>query len=261
MFEDSPPTSPNATPGLLLELWLVLAFCTRLPLPRPSAAIAPGALAQAMRLFPLAGLVVGGLGAAVYGLAHAVLPAGLAAVLAVAATVAATGALHEDGLADVADGFGGGVDKEAKLAIMRDSRIGSFALVTLTLTLLLRVGALASLASPGLVAGALVAAHALGRGAIPVAMQGLVPARPDGLGASAGQPTAGTAGIAATLALLIAAIALPHTAALAAVLAVAVASWSMRALARWQIGGQTGDVLGAIEQVAETAALLAVVAS
>ena len=190
------------------DIRLALAFLTRLPFP-PLPVLPDGALARAMRFFPLAGALVGAIGGGTYVLAHAVLTPGLAALLALAATIGVTGGLHEDGLADLADGFGGGGDKAAKLAIMRDSRIGSYGAITLVLGLLLRAGAVAALATPGLAAGALIAAHALARAAIPAAMQALAPARSDGLGANVGQPTGGTAAVAAALALVISLLALP----------------------------------------------------
>ncbi len=244
--------------ALLARLHLAVAFLTRLPLP-PPAEWPPGALAAAMPGFPLVGVLVGGIGAAVYAIAHMLLPPALAATLALAATIAATGALHEDGLADVADGFGGGADKERKLAIMKDSRIGSFGVVTLALALMLRAGALSSLASPGLVAGALISAHALARAAIPVVMQVLTPARDDGLGASAGRPDPATAMTATLIAGAFALLLLPGTAAVAAMVGAAIGGGAVAVLARRQIGGHTGDVLGAVEQAAETLALLAIV--
>jgi len=263
MHGDTIDPSTAALPGVpsrLGELHLAFAFLTRLPLP-PVGMLPNGVLAPSMWVFPLVGAAVGAIGAGVYALADVALPKTLAALLAIAATILVTGAMHEDGLADVADGFGGGADRDAKLAIMKDSRIGSFGLLAVTLGLLLRVGALASLASPGLVAGAMIAAHALSRATIPVVMQGLMPARQTGLGASAGQPDVRIAGIAATVGLAIAALVLPVGAAVAASSAAALAAAVMAGLALQQVGGQTGDVLGAVEQLAETAALLAAVAT
>src|SRR4029077_501094 len=110
---------------------------------------------------------VGLVGAAAYWLAHAAgLPSLSAAALALAATLLVTGALHEDGLADVADGFGGGATRERKLEIMDDSRIGTFGVCALILSFMLRVAALTNLGDPGLVAAVLVAAHAAGRAPI-----------------------------------------------------------------------------------------------
>lgn len=260
MFDNAEPVPPVGRPGLLAEFHLALAFLTRLPLP-PLGVLPAGSLARAMRVFPLVGVVVGAIGAVAFALAHMLLPAALAGLIALTVTIAITGALHEDGLADIADGFGGGADKAAKLAIMKDSRIGTFGVVAVALALLLRAGALASLAGPSLVAGALVAAHALARAAIPAVLQALPPARTDGLGANAGRPTAADAGMAVTLALVIAAVALPVQTALAAALGAAIGALAVAILAWRQIGGQTGDVLGAVEQAAETLALLAAVAA
>ena len=241
-------------------LHLALSFLTRLPLGNPDAP-GKGALAQAMGMFPLAGVVIGGIGAAIYALAHQILPASVAALLAVAATILVTGGLHEDGLADTADGFGGGTDREKKVAIMRNSRIGSFGVLALLVALGLRVGALAEIGSSLAAAGALIAAHALARAAIPVAMQALAPARADGLGASAGRPSATQTGIAITLAVLVAALALPVSAALAALAGATIGTIVIILVADTQIGGQTGDVLGAVEQSAETLALLGALAA
>lgn len=209
MHDDSIDPSTDVkgdAPSWLGKLHLAFAFLTRLPLP-PVGPLPAGVLASTMGLFPLVGAAVGAIGTIVFALAAVALPNALAALLAIAATILVTGALHEDGLADVADGFGGGTDRDAKLAIMKDSRIGSFGLLAVTLGLLLRVAALTTLASSGRVAGGLIAAHALSRAAIPVVMQGLAPARQTGLGASAGQPDARIAGIAATLGLTVAALA------------------------------------------------------
>lgn len=262
MFSDSSgpsvrPEEQNGRLPLFAGLHLAISFLTRLPLPA-SRLVENGALAHCMHLFPLVGVLVGGIGAAVYALLP--LPPPLSAALALAAMAAATGAMHEDGLADIADGFGGGGDRDRKLAIMKDSRIGSYGAVALLLGLLLKLFAIAAIASSGRVAGALIAAHALARAAIPLAMQMLVPARESGLGVSVGNPSPSTAGIGATLALMIAALVLPAGAAFAASLAVVVTTLFMTWLAWRQIGGQTGDVLGAIEQVSEIAALLAAVA-
>src|SRR5262252_3311070 len=121
-----------------------LAFSTRLPVVRGSETA--NAVANAAWAFPVTGLVVGLIGALVYVLAHRFgLPAWPAAALAVAATLLVTGALHEDGLADTVDGFGGGATREQKLDIMRDSRIGAYGVCALMLSLVMRVSVLASL--------------------------------------------------------------------------------------------------------------------
>lgn len=238
------------------HLRAALAFLTRLPMGAPP----PGDLAASMGAFPLAGAVVGVAGAIVYALARWAVPAYLAALLALAATILVTGALHEDGLADTADGLGGAGDRERRLAIMRDSRIGTFGVLALLLTLGLRGGALAAIDRPALAAGALIAAHALSRAAIPWAMRMADPARPDGLGAAAGKPSPSAAGIAATLAILVAALALPPGAAIAALAGSILGAVLVIFPTRRGLGGYTGDVLGAVQQLSEALALLAVAA-
>src|ERR1700691_5165200 len=185
------------------EIQASLIFCTRLPLLRASP-IAGGAIAKAAWAFPFAGLVVGLTGAIVYALAHKFgLPPWPGAALAVTATVLATGALHEDGLADTADGFGGGKTREQKLAIMRDSHIGVYGVCALALSLLLRVAALASLPNAHLVVWALIASHAAARATLPALMFLLPPARRGGLAFVAGQPASGGFAAAAVLGFLI----------------------------------------------------------
>ena len=186
----------------------------------------------------------------VYALAYRLgLPAWSAAALAVAATLAATGCLHEDGLADTADGFGGGKTREQKLDIMRDSRTGTYGVCALALSILLRASALASLDDPGLVAAALIAAHCAARAAMPVLMFFVAPARSDGLSPTSAQPQGARAAIAAALGLvaLLAGLGIAHAVAAVIVLAIVIAL--MARLSIKQIGGQTGDVLGAVEQV------------
>ncbi len=258
-------TTPNAddwrpwAAERLGELTTGLAFSTRLPL-RHAAPIGGAALKQALWALPVAGLVVGIIGAVVYALAYRLaLPAWSAAALAVAASLAATGCLHEDGLADTADGFGGGNTREQKLDIMRDSRIGTYGVCALVLSILIRIGAVASLDDPGTVAAALIAAHCAARAAMPVLMFFVAPARSDGLSADVGQPQGARAGIAAALGIiaLLFGLGLAHAVAAAIVLAIVVALMAL--LSVKQIGGQTGDVMGALEQIGEIAVLLVAV--
>ncbi|WP_338320010.1 adenosylcobinamide-GDP ribazoletransferase, partial [Bradyrhizobium ottawaense] len=118
------------------------------------------------------------------------------------------GALHEDGLADTADGLGGGRTRERKLEIMRDSRIGTYGVCALILSFGLRWSALAAIADPLLVAFALCAAHAAARAGVPAFMSLVPPARPDGLSASAGSPPGRSVAIAFALGTLALALAL-----------------------------------------------------
>ncbi|OIR09203.1 cobalamin synthase [mine drainage metagenome] len=245
--------------ALLAQLHLALVFLTRLPLP-PLRSLPEGGLARAMRMFPLAGAVVGGLAALAYLFGRLLFPPPLAALLALAASLLATGCLHEDGLADMTDGFGGGKDKAGKLEIMRDSRIGSYGVAALVMSLALRAAALAGFADPWRAAAALVAAHALSRGMIPLVMQMMTPARDNGLGHGAGQPSHTDAAAALLLAALLALLLLPLPQAALAVAAGALAALAVTRLALHHLGGHTGDVLGAVEQAVEVAVLLAVLA-
>jgi adenosylcobinamide-GDP ribazoletransferase len=222
---------------------------TRLPVARLSRSEVPPA--ACVWAYPLVGAVVGGIGAAVFAVAGLGLPPVTAAILAVAATILASGGLHEDGLADTADGFGGGRTAARKLEIMRDSRIGSFGALALMLSLALRITAVASLARPGPAALALIMAGAFGRGAMLLPLWRLRPARPDGLGAALAMTSPRRLGIGLAIT---AAFALPAPIVLVAAL---VAGPVMTTLARRHIGGYTGDVLGATEQLAECAVLAA----
>ncbi len=238
------------------EIRTAVSFSTRLPLPA-FASGGEATIAQAIWALPLAGLLVGGAGAIVYAIAHRLgVPAWPAAALAIAATWALTGCLHEDGLADTADGFGGGATRERKLEIMRDSRIGAYGVCALVVSILIRAGVLASLADPGWVAWALIAAHGAGRATLPVLMFLVPPARADGLSVTAGQPPREQAIAGAVLGVVILVVCLGLEPALIAAVLLAVAVAAMARLSTAQIGGQTGDVLGALEQVGEIVVLL-----
>jgi len=243
-----------------LDFALSLAFLTRLP----NLLAAPPedrGLGPALRTAPLVGIVIGLIGGAAFWLAGALgLPPALAALLAVGATLCATGALHEDGLADVADGFGGAFERARKLAIMRDSRTGAFGVLALILSIGLRAGALAVIAAPAAALAALVAAHALSRAALPGIMAGLSPARADGLASEAGKPSRQDALAAAVLGLVVAILAMGLRDGLVVSAVAGLAAVLVAALARRQIGGYTGDVLGAAQQAGEAAVLLAAAA-
>ena len=238
------------------ELTASIVFLTRLPFAR-AMPITGADIAQAVWAFPIAGILIGLIGALVYALAHrAGLPAWPAATLTVLATLAATGCLHEDGLADTADGFGGGKTRERKLDIMRDSRIGTYGVCALAMSILLRVSALASLADPGLVVPALIAAHGAARATMPAFMFLVPPARRDGLSFDVGAPPRTGVTIAGALGVLILAICLGPALGIAALILLLAVIALMAWLSIAQIEGQTGDVLGAVEQVSEIVILL-----
>ncbi|HET6618782.1 MAG TPA: adenosylcobinamide-GDP ribazoletransferase [Dongiaceae bacterium] len=237
------------------ELRLAIGFFTRLPLKPPA-----GRVAEAARAFPIAGAVIGVIGSLIYLLAVEVGLSGLlAALLAVAATVIVGGALHEDGLADFADMLGVRGDRARKLAVMRDSRIGSYGVLALGFSTAIKVAALVSLGEPRLVAGALIAAHVCGRATLPVIMRSLPLARLDGLAVDAGTPTAAATYQGLGIALLIAAFACGPGAALVSIVVAVVAAFLVSEAARRQIGGYTGDVLGAAQEVAQLAVLVNIV--
>ena len=231
-------------------------FATRIPLPH-AAPVTGADVARASWTLPLVGLVIGIIAAAAYAIAFRTgLPPLIAAALAVTAALLTTGALHEDGLADSCDGLGGGADRERRLEIMRDSRIGTYGACALVLSLLLRIGALAALAVPSEAAWGLIAAHAGARAVLPAFLRLVPPARRDGLAADAGRPSAGGASGALALGMLLLWASLGLGRALVAALLLCVVFGFMRALALRRIGGQTGDTAGALEQIGEIVVLL-----
>ncbi|MBV9813999.1 MAG: adenosylcobinamide-GDP ribazoletransferase [Acetobacteraceae bacterium] len=228
------------------DLLAALCLLTRLPV-RVHAAPRP----QGVWAYPLVGWAVGGLAALVFAaLRAASVPASLASLWALAGTMLSTGALHEDGLADAADGLGGGADRARKLAIMRDSRIGSFGALALALSVLARATALAEIDRPG----ALVVVAVLGRAAMVLPLALLPPARADGMAAGLAAPPPAACALAFAVAVATAFAWCPPGQAAVALAAASLGALAVTALARRQLGGQTGDVLGAAEQVAECAA-------
>jgi len=237
------------------DLRIAASFVTIVPVASSKPAD-DGAIARAAWALPVAGLLVGLAGAVVYKAAIRVgLAPNLAALLALATTTLITGALHEDGLADTADGLGGRT-RERKLDIMRDSRIGSYGVCALILSFGLRWGALAAIANPWAVMFALCAAHAAARAGLPAFMSLVPPARPDGLSANAGAPPGRSVAVAFGLGTLVLALSLGPAKALVGLVLLSAAGLTLARLAIRQIGGQTGDVLGAFEQVGEILILM-----
>ena len=243
------------TPRRIAEdIAFCLVFFTRLPL--PAFDFGGRTLAQAMWAAPLVGVAVGLIAALAYVVALSLgVPVHVAAALALAATMLATGCLHEDGLSDVADGFGGGKTRERKLEIMRDSRIGAYGASALLMSALIRWSAIATLANPLYACSALIAAHAASRALLPAFMHLAPPARQDGLGAGAGTVAADTAYIALAIG-AVALLALGVSGLVAAAIVLALIFYGFRALCLRQIGGQTGDTLGALQQAGEIAVLV-----
>lgn len=282
MPQNSDPQGPPGLPdhddrpswrSLPLDPVVTAIFMTRVPLPWRGHIGTPR-LARAQWSLPVIGALIGGFsGLIVWGGASIGLPALAAAFIAVGATALLTGALHEDGLADCADAFGGGQNKDQKLEILRDSRIGTYGGVALVCALGLRATLFAALAASGWwVVPCLAAAAAVSRGLIPAAMRISRPVRRDGLGTMAGIPstfvaaTAGLLALAAALAVgwpmsgLLIGLAGGPWAGLVALAAATTFAAAVHVLAWRQIGGYTGDVLGASQQVSELAFLAALVA-
>jgi adenosylcobinamide-GDP ribazoletransferase len=236
------------------DLALALGLLTRLPVTVPAASAARRGASPAWA-WPLVGALVGGLGAAAGAVA---LWGGLVPPLAAAAVIIVqvmlTGALHEDGLADSADGLWGGWDRGRRLSIMKDSHIGTFGVMALLLVTLARWLALSALMAGG-DWEAIIAAGAISRAPMAVLMAALPNARDGGLSHRVGRPAQGAVVTACGLAALVGAAAL-GTALVPAALAVIVLCGWLALTARARIGGQTGDILGASQQLAEVAVLV-----
>jgi len=241
-----------------------IRFLTRFPVPSTES-LDDDWLARAAKYFPAVGLMVGALSALVFVIAARFWSGLIPAVLAVAASIWVTGAFHEDGLADTVDGFGGGSSVEARLAIMKNSRIGTYGTLALALATLLRIGALATLL-PSVAAAALLASHACGRGAGVLVMNALP---------HAGDPSATkvmySAGALSRREIVVALefclagllpvlLMRPSAVVVGLIIAGGLAAFVV-AKARRLIGGSTGDVLGAVEQVVEIGFLLGIAAA
>lgn len=248
--------------GLLAELRLAVSFLTRLPVPLGAEGTAP--LASSVRAFPLVGLAVGAIAASVLLAASQLGLVGTPAVLlAIAATALVTGALHEDGLADTADALGVSGDRDTRLEVMRDSRIGAFGALALILVVALKAAALAQM-PPVAAACALITAAVGSRAALAVVLYAVPPARSAGLGAAAGRPTRSRViqmTVIAAMLMAAGAFALGWRGVLAALAAAVLTLAAMIRLMRRVFDGQTGDTLGATQQVNETAILLALAAA
>ncbi len=254
---------PSGPSDILAQFRLAGSFLTRFPLEQSDdTEAAPADLSRAMWLFPLVGFAIGGIGAIALALLASVgIPAPVAATLAIGVVVWVTGALHEDGLADLADGFGGGGTRDQKLAIMRDSQIGAYGVLTLAVIVVAKIAALATIAAVdiGAAAAALIAAAAWSRSMFAPTMRWLPPARDDGLGALAGTPTEGDSWKGLALGTLLSALVL-ITPAGGGLLIILVAGGAGAFVVGWlalrQIDGYTGDVLGGAQQAAEAAVLI-----
>lgn len=241
-----------------------LRFYSRLPVGAGRDGHVMPDFSRAAWATPIAGAIIGAIGGATL-LAGSLLhtPPLVSAICAIGALTLVTGALHEDGLADVADGFGGGVNREQKLAIMRDSRLGAFGAVALCIAISCRVFALAAIVEQGvfLAAFSVVASSAVSRVAGLGPLMTLLPARADGAGSAAAPPAPSAMRLALYIAAGLGLAPFFGGATLAQTVVASMAAFAAAAgvskLAQKQIGGYTGDVLGAAQQAAEIAALVA----
>jgi adenosylcobinamide-GDP ribazoletransferase len=257
--ERSPPFRPFA------ELIASLTFLTRLPIPF-ARTFDPPPLRATMRLFAIAGAIIGLVnGAVLYGLNHLGVPGALASALAVGAGLLLTGALHEDGLADTADGFGGGRDRVHRLAIMSDNQIGSYGTLALIVAVAVRCIAYVEISQTEFwtLLAITTASGAFSRSMVVDLMWSTSSAKTDGLAVYAGRPSRNTALFAIVSGMTFVAIAgflFRWESALFAVALAACTAALMRFTAMRLIGGQTGDVCGAVQVLSELA-MLAVFAS
>jgi adenosylcobinamide-GDP ribazoletransferase len=226
------------------------ALLSRLPLPNHRGTGAASAWA-----WPVVGAVLGALAAALAAAALwlGVTP-GVTAVLILALTAMLTGGLHEDGLSDTADGLYGGWTRERRLEIMKDSRVGSYGVLALVLVTLARWSALTALLVHGAHWEALIVTGALSRAPMALVMALLPNARGTGLSHATGQPSPATALIALALAMGLA-VALTGWTTIALIFATLAVTLWLAVTALRRIGGQTGDILGATQQLAEVACL------
>jgi adenosylcobinamide-GDP ribazoletransferase len=238
-----------------VDLPAALGLLTRLPIAVDSTRAMDRGAASAWA-YPLVGVVLGVILAAATALLKSVgIPSGIIAGLILAGSVVITGAMHEDGLADSADGLWGGWNKARRLEIMKDSHIGVYGVCAIALSLLLRWLTLVVIVSLGAYWVAFITAGAVSRDSMVVVMAALPNARDGGLSKTVGRPATATVWLAVAFAAGFALLCgYPW------VILVAIAATFICALvARAKIGGQTGDILGATQQVTEIATLIAIV--
>ena len=242
-----------------------VAFLSRIPMPQWLFEGYDGRLGRLVRAFPFAGIVLGFIPAlallVLLGLRSDPL---MSALIALSVQVVVTGALHEDGLADTADGIGGGKSREHSLLIMKDSRIGTYGAIALILSFAIRAAALSAITGDSqafAAALAIPAVAALSRGAIAWHWQRLPPAKADGIAASTGQPDEAAMQFALTAAGFLGALLIWPAFGLlplvASLLATGIAGLAFTAFIRHKLGGHTGDTLGAMQQICEIAAICA----
>ncbi|GAA0606453.1 adenosylcobinamide-GDP ribazoletransferase [Thalassospira tepidiphila] len=249
----SPDTATDASVEVsrISDFWRALALLSRVPV-KGIDDFRAEVIARSVWSWPLVGLLLAGFAMLpamlVYSLTANIL---IFAIIASAGMVLLTGSMHEDGIADCADGFGGGFERARKLEIMRDSQIGTYGVVALILCFGLRLILLSAAGDAGQAAILFLVMAITSRAAMPVVMHILPPARADGLGKGAGTPSVMMVGLGVGLALILSLVLSGLFATLAIFMGGLLAVGIVAAVAKWQIGGQTGDVLGATQIVTE----------
>lgn len=238
-----------------IDLPAALGLLTRLPVAVDGTRAMDRGAASAWA-YPLVGVVLGViLAAATAVMVWIGIPSGIVAGLVLAGAVILTGAMHEDGLADSADGLWGGWDKARRLEIMKDSHIGVYGVCAIGLSLLIRWLALVVIVSMGAYWVAFISAGAISRAAMVVLMAVLPNARDSGLSKNVGRPPTAAVWLAIAIAIGFALLCgYPWV-----ILTAAIAAFCCGLIARAKIGGQTGDILGATQQVTEMVALITIV--
>jgi adenosylcobinamide-GDP ribazoletransferase len=272
MADETTQTGRDPFSALLVDTVRCVRFYSRIPVPALPFEGDPHGVpdfTRIVRMLPVASLFIALPATVTAILAASIWGPWLAALLAICVSVWSTGAFHEDGLADTADGFGGGATPERRLEIMTDSRVGTFGAAAIALSILLRAAALAEIIGdlgPGGAALAMLAAAPLSRSAGLIPLHRLPNAKPDGKSAAVGRPGGRALTVCISLAIVIAVLILQgaEISPLQGLLAVAaslVVALPVVGLSRRMIGGQTGDVAGAAQQVSELAFLLVIAAA
>ncbi|MEO1042430.1 MAG: adenosylcobinamide-GDP ribazoletransferase [Pseudomonadota bacterium] len=241
---------------------LALQFLTRVPTPTDRI-YSPSRMATSLRYYPLVGVLIGVVSAAVLSFASFAFPHQIAVIIAIAAGLLLTGGFHEDGLADTFDGMGGGITREQALTIMKDSRLGTYGTLALIILLGLKFVALATM-TLGIAAAALVTAHGLSRLSSVLVIATSRYVRVSGAGKPVAEgANASSLAIALITGMLIVitwAIVLPIKPLLFGFLGIVMGHVAMRALFEHKLGGYTGDTLGAVQQASEISFYLGIAA-
>ena len=227
-------------------------FFTRIPVPAAWIGYSEERLRRSARYLPIVGLLVGGISAVTFLAVSFILPVSVSLLLALAVGIWLTGGFHEDGLADFADGFGGGYTRERTLEIMKDSQIGSYGALALIFALALKITALAEM-PPSFIPWCFIAAHSSSR-LLAVSFMHTHSYARMGDSAAKSAPFAPPLKrrdlwVAAALG-LVPLIAMPSALWLAFVPLLALRIWFARLLSR-RLQGYTGDCLGAVQQIGE----------